>query len=402
MEQIKELVDKEVPNGWTSYYGAAVDKLTGLLPGYLEDMEAGAEAAREKLKEAVTDAQKEREQTKINNWQKRKEQARAEVEDIKATLAALKPGVPLELTTTEENAAVTVYATPIGFSLKDLKANPTARGSIKVRFAIADASRQIDVPLSKLVEGGAFSYKQASAKTVTEAFENGQTASRERRFMITGNLLAGIELFKGGQVTMFTDDEGNTRPGVLMPKVFDPYAELAARPVEFADPAHAVAFLDDGPSNGRVVKDESGALSISRDGGTYQLVVSRQGGKPFFLNPAVRKIVGDFEGRKKSMVARVFKPAELKKVIATYQEHLGTVFSTQTDKDAAREITGEQEIRARCRGNAWGAGNEAQRPEGERPPGGSPRRLGGGRKFATRRFAEGDARRAGGNASSRP
>jgi len=176
---------------------------------------------------------------------------------------------------------------------------------------------------------------------VRKAFEEGQTEAREKRQIITGNIMAGFAVFKKGQIAMFTDAEGVLRQGIIMPRSFDASAEMGKQPVTFKDPAHAITFLTDAEHGHRMVMTPNKKLAITFNDGAFRFRVVRQGGKPYFLNPTVRALLGDFSGRQETFLASTTDATVARKAVAAYQDTLGASFITSGSKDEARKITGE-------------------------------------------------------------
>lgn len=104
--------------------------------------------------------------------------------------------------------------------------NPLALSTWKMDIALPDASRKITIPLSQTV-------RKEDALTVTPShrdpevmygmFDSAQRESREKAHIITGNILAAFQKVNGkGNVITFQDHEGNTIPGIMLPKDTDP------------------------------------------------------------------------------------------------------------------------------------------------------------------------------------
>lgn len=346
MDELKAEIEKVTDGDPAKHVRENAEKLDALLPDYITKMEASLQKARDRLAAAKTDSQKKREDEAVTNWQSKINNAQQTVREVKEMMEELRPGKFKAVTLADQDSGQerTYEAIPVEISTKSLKDNPTALSQIKVRFAIADASREVWVPFSKLMDEDApFTYRSSSAERVKFYFENGQSDSRENRQMITGNVVSGFaKLGQRGQIVMFTRDDGSVEHGVMLPRDFDVADELAKKPVVFTDPEHVAAFLDEEPER-RMVQDDGGVATITHNGGSrYTIKVQNRGGKPFYLNPAVRKLVGDFEGRGKGMTARFSGRDTLKQVIEAYQTQLGAKFITESSKDEARAITGEK------------------------------------------------------------
>lgn len=248
-------------------------------------------------------------------------------------------------------------------------ANPAALGAWKIQVALADAARSVPVPFSKVIPEGGYSagasiddfagehYAIAEAdeaevfdfsamKRVTlpvlEAFERGQSVSRERRIIITGNLLAGFGRFEKarGQIINFTDSEGNLRQGILMPKEFDIEKALDDEPIKFQTAEHILSFLDSTPG---MVTTTDGQFKIVKQGRDYKFSAPRaRVAQKYWGNEAVRDAAGqDFVTKGDSMVVTVPQKRASAVIEAALAE--GWTFHTTTHKERAREVAGQSQ-----------------------------------------------------------
>lgn len=244
--------------------------------------------------------------------------------------------------------------------------NPAALGSWKVTFAVADALRHITLPMTKLKTGSdgnvmpgeyLMSTSATDAQNTLKLFDQAQTASREKRTIITGNLLAGYGQFKGGQIAHFTDSDGKLRQGILMPHSFDLKAALNAGAIPLT-PEQVVRFIKEG-NGGRIVTNASGLVrlistSYGGDSG-YRITVpsSKVEGGKYFLNRALTEAIGgDFVKVGSVMRAEISDDRQLIKalnVLAGMDEVMGT----DTFRAEAKKIAGikDVEIPAFSRGN---------------------------------------------------
>jgi len=259
----------------------------------------------------------------------------------------LVPGRTYELTTPE---GVSFYGVLQRIERKKGVKMPVARGSWSAYFDVADGMREISFPFSKMVIGlggdipvnGARiqqqAYDQVTRTPILKLFDEGQTASRERRIIVTGNLLAGFSKVKKGQIVNYTDHDGAVQQGILMPKKFD-LAEFAEeQAVEL--PYNTVRRFLNLAAQG-IVRSADGAFTI-RNAGYDRFLLSTpkskaEGGK-YFLNQNLRTAVGDFVSRGNAMHAYA-DGGQLSEVMATLRS-LGEKLYTDTFKDEARKAGG--------------------------------------------------------------
>lgn len=162
--------------------------------------------------------------------------------------------------------------------------NPVAQGSWRATIAVADAVRQITIPLSKLhsaadtkgsLPANHYTYspetfarildreaRQRVTVPIIEAFDKKQTESREHRTILTGNLLAAFGRFQKGRIINFTDEAGQVRQGIMMPTDFNLESALKAESVKFKRADDIIKFLRDAP-NSRLVTTPDNTLRLT-------------------------------------------------------------------------------------------------------------------------------------------
>ena len=234
-------------------------------------------------------------------------------------------------------------AVVIGLDAPKLGKSPAAASKIIVRFAVADAIKELALPLSRLIgKNPSVTVEEGvHAQDIITAFENGQSDSRQERLIATGNLVKGFEKFSKGQIIMYSDENGKIKNGILMPKGFDWQAELAKADVVMPDHAVAAKFVAD--YNG-TLKSEDGTVLITRNGESGILItVKQKGGKQYYLNKAVTDIIGNFRGRGNGMTNELsgWQAQDLlARALDAWVETLHTSFAANSMKDEARLLTG--------------------------------------------------------------
>lgn len=228
---------------------------------------------------------------------------------------------------------------------------PVALGSWEAHFAIADASRHITLPFSRLAssagglgEIGKVSFRHAentdlTEKPIIQAFDDGQLQSREDRVIVTGNLLAGFAKVKGGAIVNYTTSTGQVRQGVLMPRSFDMKEFAQEQPAELTA-AQVIPFFREAPK--AIVETPNGLLTIRKAGSDYFISVpkSKADGGKYYLDRQLTDITRDFSSKGDRMIVTV-STAELGPALR-HLESRGEKFITKAYTLEARAVGGKQ------------------------------------------------------------
>lgn len=197
-------------------------------------------------------------------------------------------------------------------------ANPASPSDWKMQIALANGDAksltinfgQIGSRYQLAREGMVQWYNAETQKiepmSVTEIFDKGSTLRREKRWMVTGNILAGFAKFPG-QIITYTKKDGTIAQGVLMSRQFDFEKELKSQPVRAKDGTMAMKFLDLGANVGV----EDGTLRVNRVSGKINFIVpsSKREGGTYYLDQELTSALGvDFYKRGSTMVAAVWSP----------------------------------------------------------------------------------------------
>uniref|UniRef100_UPI0026306728 strawberry notch C-terminal domain-containing protein n=1 Tax=uncultured Desulfovibrio sp. TaxID=167968 RepID=UPI0026306728 len=237
----------------------------------------------------------------------------------------------------------------IGIYRDEKVENPLALSSWKMDVAIADAAKRIVFPFSQLSkethEEDATTVEPygVSLSEAYEAFDNGQSESRERVFIATGNILSAYERLHVGKVIQFEDHGGNIIPGLQMPRDTTLSALLDA--VDMAlTPEQSLRFLERLGSGKGAVKTEDKHFVLTRDDSGYNIAVpaSKKDGAQYFLNGGILRAAGeDFVKSGQSMVLRGMDSKQTAAVLKVMADQ-GYGFVADNNKDMAREITGQR------------------------------------------------------------
>ena len=150
----------------------------------------------------------------------------------------------------------------------------TNTGSFKIKIALAQGDAQkITLGLSRFIDNqGNLSSENRienasttpEGKSIDQLFVSGQENVRETRYIVTGNLLTGSAIVKGGQVAKLQRNDGTIIQTIVMPKNYKHEKEEASIPV-LLDYQAATSYLYN--SKFGELKTYSGDVRIQKTGG---------------------------------------------------------------------------------------------------------------------------------------
>lgn len=353
----------------------------------------GAEYARSKIADLKAGVNAARARTEEIDADKRPE-AVAKIDDaeahIRAVLDMARPGNIVELDDGAGKSLAMVYHVYRG-----QKANPAARSSWDVSFFDQSGRRRV-VPISQLfppqiapandslIEHGFRVISPVAAPNHHDflvELEERAKHTREERWIVTGNIMAGFAATKGsGQILNFSDHEGVIRQGIQMPDRWSAAAHLREAGTRMTA-AQATAFL----SSGGVVPDESPRF-VTASNDAFRITATNdkilffmdvvsarsEGGKYYMANDLRQHMrYRDFFGRGGAMRGRFDSrdlPAVLEAAASILKDDQGTIVSKHP---AAASWMAEQAAAPRTDRQALTAGeindprltwNDAERP----------------------------------------
>jgi hypothetical protein len=287
----------------------------------------------------------EPDQVKIENL---KSQLLSQYNHAKAIVQTFPIGTPVSIKNTN---GVFIYGVVTDLQSKGKTKNPVAGSDMKMTLALANGdAKSISLTFSQI--GSTYTLKQEDEvqylnpdlKTeripLMELFDRGATVRREKRWMVTGNILAGYAAVNNmGQIMTYTKDDGTTAQGVLMPRTFDFEKEQKNAPVKLKSVDAVMAFFDKfGPRS--TVGTPDSVLKITYVSGTqYRFTTSsakREGGT-FFLDTALIDRTGEFYQSGQMMNATVYGDSKTSEAIKYLLGERGETLVALTNKDAARE-----------------------------------------------------------------
>ncbi len=268
----------------------------------------------------------------------------------------LAPGARVNLKTANGNLVGVV----LKVGQKGKPKNPLALSTWKADIAIADATKRIELPLSRLfeegradpenmlaIELGHFSDWIESRQQTLDRFDRLQSDVREDRYIATGNLLAAYDwLNRKGRIVNYTDDQGHTRQGILLPRDFDFQKHADAKQTPLGDEKAVVQWLRNNP--GKALSTDDGNLRITfspRKGGLIEAAGAKGRGGKYYLDKDLTALLplsatGKEQGFVKQggqMVSEI-REANLEAAIRRIQE-LGTRFIAHQELPEAERVS---------------------------------------------------------------
>lgn len=177
-----------------------------------------------------------------------------------------------------------------------------------------------------------------------DLFDKSATVRREKRWMVTGNLLAGFAAVNNmGQIMSYTKDDGTTGQGILMPRIFDFEKEEKRAPVKLNTLQKVQVFFDNF-QNG-IVQTEDGSLKIFKRGERYQFTTSkskREGGQ-YYLNQGLTNFTGTFHSSGSQMNAVIYDQEKGKEAIKYILNDMQLGLVAGNYKDEAKALFAPKE-----------------------------------------------------------
>jgi len=293
--------------------------------------------------------EKETDQVKIETQQS---QQRLLADKIRSVLQNLKIGMPV--TIKDKNG---MYVFGVITDIKNTKrtVNPASGSDWKMTLAIANGdSRSLTLNFSQigtnytLEESTDVNYlnpetQQGEWTKIIDIFDKGATVRREKRWMITGNILAGFAQYPG-QILSYTKNDGTTGQGILLPRQFNFEEEKKRADVRLKTPDDMLKFLDE--LNGTIASDDN-ILRITKRGDTYMISVpsNKRSGGEYFLDENLKSILGkDFYKRGSDMINYTRSPQEFKETMNYLMKEKEQFFKAITRQDEARKMFGPKEV----------------------------------------------------------
>ncbi len=271
---------------------------------------------------------------------------------LKSIFAYYYPGKQLHYPMRDgEKTEGLIQAIFLGFLMTKNSRKPFAPSSIKLQFALNSSRRMISLPASKrkdvlAVMGANVMDAQMDTDDYLEAWEEDSkriNADRQTRYIVTGNLLQGLDKFEGKLVS-YTLQSGGTAKGILLPDYWKPTEEDFFISVPLHQAMSIVRSLVDTKS----IETTSG-INIIRQGMDFRIIVSanRQKAGDIFTDSELLQLVkgNNFEKMSNRMAATL--PYDnLEEALLILQDKFGATLQVRKDEVNAID-NGQSENHAR-------------------------------------------------------
>ena len=201
----------------------------------------------------------------------------------------------------------TGQALVIGFKTSDRSANPFVPSNWTVTLAFPSGSPIMNIKLSQMQAGGVSAEKVVvygldrtritdKAESFVETFDMlAKGGAKERRVIITGNILAGFDINDGlGQIINFTTEDGKIEQGILVNRKIKSLEDaLRVTKTKIKTVAELKAAVNSAPKKFIVSSDDASVL-IKQEYTGYQVSVNsaRSKGGAYFLDGKLRELLG--------------------------------------------------------------------------------------------------------------
>ena len=297
---------------------------------------------------------------KAKSTKNQEEEARlsAKVEQQKFLVTNTISSYPAGSVVRLEGMAGRFHGIVVGFTSKQKKAkkdgpeNPVIPSQWKMVVDVADAKRRFSIPFSKLVfDDGEVMGEKLRIETpynITEGevyarYDSAQSESREKRAIITGNIVAGFTKIGRGEIITFDTRDGRRIMGVMLPKDMKADETLKDLPVEFDTVPQVMEFLDRAVGSTLIHgdKEKIGMYRTGSDNFILTVPAKKDDGAKYFLDRGLIEALGtEFNKSGKSMVATYLSRERASNALQ-YLKNRGVTFYTNVAKDVARKVTGK-------------------------------------------------------------
>ena len=251
----------------------------------------------------------------------------------------------------KNSTGVFVYGVVTNITNSKKTKNPVAGSDWKMQIALANGDAKT-ITLSFSQVGSSYTLKREQEVNylnpetlkgeyipLVDLFDKGATVRREKRWMVTGNILAGYAAVNNmGQILSYTKEDGTTGQGILMPRTFDFEKSKKDAPVKLKSANDVVNFFENF-GNGTVSTEDSN-LRITKRGNHYDFFTesSKKLGGVYFLDKGLTSVVGDFYKTGSVMKATYVSLGDVERAVQYLLADKGVTLIAANNKEEARKL----------------------------------------------------------------
>ena len=253
----------------------------------------------------------------------------------------------------KNSQGVFVYGVITNIETKGKTKNPAAGSDWKMTIALANGdAKSISLNFSQI--GSTYQLTEenivnwlnpetgvAENIDVKDIFDKGGNVRREKRWMVTGNILSGFAspiIANQGQIISFTKNDGTTGQGVLMPRTFDFEKAQKDAPIKIKSGEDVMRFMDE--HQGTVGTPDQ-VLHITKRDARIQFNVpkSKKLSGPFYLDDKLTRLIGsEFISSGHLMYAYTYGEDNAKKAIDYLLNEKRITLIALNQKEKARQM----------------------------------------------------------------
>jgi hypothetical protein len=251
----------------------------------------------------------------------------------------------------KNSTGVFVYGVVTNITNSKKTKNPVAGSDWKMQIALANGDAKT-ITLSFSQVGSSYTLKREQEVNylnpetlkgeyipLVDLFDKGATVRREKRWMVTGNILAGYAAVNNmGQIMSYTKEDGTTGQGILMPRTFDFEKSKKDAPVKLKSVNDVINFFENF-GNGTVSTEDSN-LRIVKRGNHYDFFTesSKKLGGEYFLDKDLLRIVGDFYKTGSVMKSTYVSLGDMERAVQYLLKDKGVTLVAANNKEEARKL----------------------------------------------------------------
>jgi hypothetical protein len=275
-------------------------------------------------------------------------QISAQASHVRSVIEAFPIGSGISV---QNSTGVFVYGAITNIINNRKTKNPVAGSDWKMQIALANGDAKT-ITLSFSQVGSSYTLKREQEVNylnpetlkgeyipLVDLFDKGATVRREKRWMVTGNILAGYAAVNNmGQILSYTKKDGTTGQGILMPRTFDFEKSKKDAPVKLKSANDVVNFFENF-GNGTVSTEDSN-LRIVKRGNHYDFFTesSKKLGGVYFLDRGLTSVVGDFYKTGSVMKATYVSLGDVERAVQYLLKDKGVTLVAANNKEEARKL----------------------------------------------------------------